>query len=283
MPGSPAFMCHAKRRRAACVSLFSLALLASTAFAGPKVWIFGGDPGDEEHHELYQKNLTSLRKIFSQTYGVAGKDLRIFYGPKEAGYDGVCTKEVMLAELKRAAAATKEKSPVWIILQGHANSIPGGVLFNLPGADASAREIAQALEGSAPETPLVIFAATAASDQYLKPLAAPGRIVVTANSSGDPENQTDYPLALTAALEAKETDADRDGVVSVTELFVACHAQIEAMSAKEGYMIREHSQMDGNGDGRGTRRPAIIDAEPASKTGLRIGGEKTDGPAPGFD
>ena len=283
MPGSRAFMCHAKRRQTACVSLLSSVLLASTAFAGPKVWIFSGDPGDDLHHELYQKNLTSLRKIFTQTYGVSSKDLKIFYGPKDAGYDGVCTKEVLLSELKAAAAATKEKSPVWIILQGHANSIPGGVLFNLPGPDVSAREIGEALEGAVPETPLVIFAATAASEQYLRPLAAPGRIVVTANSGGDPENQTDFPIALTAALESKETDTDHDGVVSVTELFVACHAQIEAMSAKEGYMIREHSQMDGNGDGRATRRPAIIDAEPASKTGLRIGGEKTDGPVPGFD
>ena len=253
------------------------------AFAGPKIWIFGGDPGDEEHHALYQKHLTSLRKIFNTTYGIAAKDLKIFYGPKDAGYDGVCTKEAFLAELKQAAAATREKTPVWIILQGHANSIPGGVLFNLPGADASAREIGEALEGAAPETPMVILATTAASEQYLRPLAAPGRIVITANSSGDPENQTDFPLALTTALEAKETDADHDGVVSVTELFKACHARIEAMCAKEGFMVREHPQMDGNGDGRATRRPAIVDAEPASKTGLRIGGEKTDGPAPGFD
>ncbi|MEK7952130.1 hypothetical protein [Luteolibacter soli] len=283
MPGTPAFMCDAKRRRFARVSLISLSLLASTAFAGPKVWIFGGDPGDEKHHELYQKNLTSLRKIFTTTYGVASKDLKIFYGPKDAGYNGICTKEVLLAELKEAAAATKDKSPVWIIFQGHANSIPGGVLFNIPGPDASAREIAEALEGAVPETPLVIFATTAASEQYLKPLAAPGRIVITANSAGDPENQNDFPIALTAALESKETDTDHDGLVTVTELFKACHAQIEAMCAKEGFMVREHSQMDGNGDGRGTSRPAIIDAEPASKTGLRIGGERTDGPVPGFD
>lgn len=276
-------MCHEKRRPAVCVSLLSLALLASTAFAAPKVWIFGGDPGDELHHQFYQKNLTSLRKVFTQTYGVAAKDLKIFYGPKEAGYDGICTKEVLLAELKQAAVATKEKTPVWIILQGHANSIPGGVLFNLPGADASAREIGEALEGAAAESPLVIFATTAASEQYLRPLAAPGRIVITANSSGDPENQTDFPLALTAALESKETDSDRNGVVSVTELFIACHAKIEAMSTEGGYMIREHPQMDGDGDGRATRRPAIADAEPASKTGLRLGGEKTDGTAPGFD
>ena len=283
MPGSLAFICRAKRRRAAGLSLLSLALLASAALAGPKVWVFCGDPGDEEHHELYQTNLTGLREIFTNAYGVAGGDLKIFYGPKDAGYDGVCSKEAMLAELKQAAAATRDKTPAWIILQGHANSIPGGVVFNLPGPDFSAREIAEALEGAAPETPLVVFAATAASEHYLRPLAAPGRIVITANSPGDPENQTDYPLALTAALAAETTDADRDGVVTVTELFQACHAQIEAMASKGGHMIREHSQMDGNGDGRATRRPAIIDAEPASKTGLRLGGDKSDRSAPGFD
>jgi hypothetical protein len=276
-------MCRANRRRALDASLISSALLASAALAGPKVWIFGGDPGDDEHHELYQENLTILRKVFTKTYGVAGQDLKIFYGPKDAGYDGICTKDAMLAELKQAAVATKDKTPAWIILQGHANSIPGGVLFNLPGPDISAREIAEALEGAAPETPLVFIATTAASEQYLRPLAAPGRIVITANTSGDPENQNDFPIALTAALEAKATDADGDGLVTVTELFKSCHARIEAMAAKDGHMIREHSQMDGNGDGRATRRPAIIDAEPASKTGLRLGGEKSGGPVPGFD
>ncbi len=278
-------MCHAKRRWSAGAWLFSLALLASPVMAGPKVWIFNGDPGDEEHHELYQKNLTELRKSFTKTYGIAAEHVRAFYGPKEAGYEGVCSKEVLLAELKQAAAATKEEKagPVWIVLQGHANSIPGGALFNLPGPDVSPREMAAALEGATPEVPIVIFVTTAASEGFLRPLAAPGRIVITANSPGDPENQNDFSLALAAALEAKGTDADRDGVVTVTELFVACHAQIEAMCAKAGYMIREHSQIDGNGDGRATRRPAIIDAEPASKTGLRIGGETTDSPAPGFD
>lgn len=276
-------MCHAGSRRVALASVFSLVLSVSQVSAGPKVWIFSGNPGDDEHHGIYQEILAGLKNAFTRTYGIPREDLKIFYGPEDAGYDGVCTRETLLAELKRAAAATRDGVPAWIVFQGHANSIPGGVLFNLPGPDVSAREIAEALEGSAPEAPLVIFATTAASERYLKPLAAPGRIVITANSPGDPENRTDFPLALVAALEAKETDADRDGVVSVTELFRACHANIESMAAKAGYMIREHPQMDGNGDGRATRRPAVADAGPASEVGLRPGGAKSGGPAPGFD
>ncbi len=260
------------RLHLAGAAAFVMTCLPSHAAGSPKIWIFNGDPGDEAHHERYEKNLTSLRETLHRTYAVPAADLRIFYGPEETGYHGVCTRETMLAELGEAAAATRDGRPAWIILQGHANSIPGGAVFNLPGPDVSARDMAGALEKADPETALVIFVTTAASERFLRPLAAPGRIVITANSSGDPENETDFPLALAAALEAAGTDADGDGFVSVTEIFKACHAKIESMAAEAGYMIREHAQMDGNGDGRATRRPAAADAGPASEVGLHIGG-----------
>lgn len=249
--------------------------LAPTVFAGSKIWIFNGDPGDEAHHERYQKSLAGYQKTFTTLFKIPASDLRIFYGPRESGYQGLCTKETLLEELKKAAAATREADcdSVWILFQGHANSIPGGSLFNIPGADVSPREIAAALKEASPEKPLVVLATTTASEPFLRPLAAPGRIVITANSAGDPETETDYPVALGEVLAAKETDANQDGFVSATEIFSACDARIEAMYNNRNYIIAEHSQMDGNGDGRGTRRPAPIDGQPASKAGLWIGGD----------
>ncbi len=258
-------------------------VLAPMALAAPKIWMFTGDPGDQEHHQRFEKQLTEWRRIFQRTYGVSAADMKVFYGPLDAGYHGVCTKETLLAELKEAAAATRDGHEVWLIFQGHGNTIPGGALFNLPGPDASAREISEALETASPDTPMVVFVTMAGSENYLRPLAVPGRVVVTANSKGDPENENDFPLAFTAALEERESDLDGDGILSVTELFRACHARIEAMATSKGYMIREHAQMDGNGDGRGSRRPALADAEPASRIGLRIGGGAADGAPPDFD
>lgn len=266
---------------AACLGM--LLLPSAQVLAGPKVWIFNGDPGDELHHERYQKNIVSLRKSFADIYGIPANDVKVFYGPRGEGYDGICSRETLLEELRNINAATRDPaySSVWVILQGHANSIPGGAVFNLPGPDVSAREMADALKDAAADKPLAIIATTAASDAFLKPLSAPGRFVITANSSGDPENEPDYPLALAAALADRSSDTDGDGILSVTELFRASHAKLEAMYAKAGYMIQEHPQLDGNGDGRATRRPALIDADPASKAGLHLGGQKADGP--GFD
>jgi hypothetical protein len=257
----------------------------ASAIASPKIWIFNGDPGDELHHEKYQKMLGDFTKSFSSIYRIPSDDLKIFYGPREAGYEGICNKETLIAELKKAAAATHDAScsSVWIIFQGHSNSIPGGALFNIPGPDISPREIAAALKDAAVEKPLVVFATTTASEPFLRPIAAPGRIVITANSAGDTETETDYPIALAAALGDRKTDANNDGVVSVTEIFTACHSRIESMYNNQNFIIREHSQMDGNGDGRATRRPAAIDAEPGLKVGLRIGGNNDSTGKPGTD
>jgi hypothetical protein len=238
----------------------------------PCVWIFNGTPGDDEHHTFYEKNIARLRKAFTGRFGIPAENITVLYGPKEAGYDGPCTREALLVELTRAAAYTHQPGagPVWLIFQGHANAIAGGANFNLPGPDASARDIGEALKGAAPKAPIVVLATTACSAAFVRPLAAPGRMIIAASTPADPENETEFPEALAMALEAPETDSNRDGMVSVTELFLACHALVQEIYKKQGFMIKEHAQLDGDGDGRGTQRPSPADAEPASLVGLRI-------------
>ena len=38
----------------------------------------------------------------------------------------------------------------------------------------------------------------------------------------------------------------------------------------EKFMVKEHAQLDGNGDGRASQRPSPEDAEPAKAVGLRL-------------
>lgn len=265
------------------ICLIVVSGMVSVANAGAKIWVFAGDPGDEEHHAAYESMLASMRKSFVEIYAIPVEDCRVFYGPAEAGYAGISSRETVLAELGKAAAATHEEacSSVWVFFIGHANSIPGSALFNLPGPDVSPRDVAGALKTASPDKPLVAFLTFTTSDQFMRPLAAPGRIVVAANSAGDEENETDYPVMLAQSLASKSTDTDKDGLVSVTEIFTDCHSRIEGMNTKGGYVIREHGQMDGDGDGRGTNRPAPADAEPGSRVGLHIGGGNTAPGKPG--
>ncbi len=242
----------------------------------PRVLIFNGLPGDEEHHRFFEENLGAIRSALLRRFRLPPERVRVFYGPESAGYEGVATRERVLAELEAAVARARDgdASPVWLIFHGHANRIPGGANLNLPGPDLSSLDLRRAL-GSFPEkTPLVILATTASSADFLKALSAPGRIVIAATGQRDPESETEFPVALAAALDDPETDGDEDGTVTVLELFRACQKRVLEIYESEGFMVREHAQLDGNGDGRGTQRPADEDAEPASRVALLIPGGK---------
>ena len=238
--------------------------------AKPRVWIFNGTPGDDEHHAFYETNLAKLKKTFTERFGIPRERITVLYGPKEAGYDGPCTREALLGEISKAVSATREASPVWLIFQGHANRIPGGANFNLPGRDVTAREIGEALKPAAANARIVAIATTTCAEAFVRPLSAPGRMIIAATTPADPENETEFPEALATALESAGTDSNRDGTVSVAELFLACHAHVQQIYGRGGYMIKEHAQLDGNGDGRATQRPSPADAEPAATVGLRI-------------
>ncbi|MDB6154113.1 MAG: hypothetical protein JWL90_2566 [Chthoniobacteraceae bacterium] len=256
------------------LALIWMLATGAAAFAQetPRVWIFNGTPGDDEHHVFYEKNIARLRTTFINRFGIPAQNLTVLYGPKDAGYDGPCTRETLLAELAKVAAHTKEPNaaPVWLVFQGHANPIPGGANFNLPGPDASARDIGEALRTAAPKASIVVLATTACSAAFVRPLSGPGRLIIAASTPADPENETEFPEALANALQAPATDANHDGTVSVTELFLACHGQVQRIYESQGFMIKEHAQLDGNGDGRATQRPSPADAEPAALVGLRI-------------
>lgn len=243
----------------------------------PRVWIFNGTPGDDEHHQFYEQNIASLRKSLTERFALPSDHITVLYGPRSAGYDGPCTREAMLAELAKIVAHTLQPNagPVWIIMEGHANLIAGGAMFNLPGPDLTLREIADVLKECSTKTPLVMLNTTTASADMVRLLSAPGRFIITATSPGDVESETEFPRSLAAVLAADASDTNRDGVLSLTELFLATNAHVLAAYEKDKWIVKEHAQLDGNGDGKATQRPAVEDAEPANRIGLAPGGGKT--------
>jgi hypothetical protein len=244
--------------------------------APPRVWIFNGIPGDDVHHEFYEQNLASLRKSLTDRFAVPADRVTVLYGPENAGYSGPCTREALLAELAKVTTHTKTpgEGPAWLIFQGHANAITGGAMYNLPGPDLSLREIGEALKDCAPEVPLVILGTTTVSADFVKRLSGPGRFVITATTAGDKENETEFPLALAQSLAAPASDTNHDGLLSLTELFLATNAAVLALYEEGSYVVKEHAQLDGNGDGKATQRPAPEDAGPASRIGLAVGAGK---------
>ncbi len=234
------------------------------------VWIFNGTPGDDEHHALYEKKLGRMRKALTERLGVPVGNLKIFYGPKSAGYDGVCTRENLMAEVGKAVAAASAEQPVWLFFAGHSNPTAAGANFNTPGADVNSRELRDAFARTKADAKLAILFTTSSSGRFMRWLAGPGRMVVTATLENEEDNETEYPHVLAGVLENAESDQDHDGKLTLTEIFNACNAGVKAVYDSGGFMQRERAMLDGNGDKRGTQRPAREDANVASTIAFTI-------------
>ena len=116
---------------------------------------------------------------------------------------------------------------------GHANEREGHAYLHLPGPDLRDDELAALFNGIACREQ-VFWMTTAASGRFLPALSAKGRVVITATTGDQENNETEFPQALAevSLLASKELDADKDGKVSVWELFVrtsqAATARFEA-------------------------------------------------------
>lgn len=235
--------------------------------SSPHVWIFNGIPGDDPHLQFFEKNLTELKKTWISRFQVKEENLHVYFGPQNAGYTGICSRENILAACKDITAQTKREpdTPVILIFLGHANKYPGGAMFNIPGPDLSARELGQALAETDPRCPMTVFFTTTAAEPFMKHLARPNRMIVTASRTADDECETEYPTAFLAALNSESSDANVDGKLSLLELHLATRARVLQIYEQGKFMVKETALLDGDGDGRGTQRPAALDADPAAQ------------------
>jgi hypothetical protein len=254
-----------------CSLTVTLLLAASCiAVAAPAtethVWIFAGLPGDDEHHADFVKTLAALKATFTTQFGIPAEQLTLYYGPKDAGYAGPATRENILGACQQISAITHQSPQAqhWIVFIGHAHAIKGGAQLNLPGPDLNSIDLAKAFSTCAPAAALTFYFTHTASAPFLRPLAAPGRMIITATAPGNIENETEFPAALAEALEASGTDANKDGKIDVFEVFQATRERVLRRYKRESLIIREVALLDGDGDGRGTQRPAEQDAKPAA-------------------
>jgi hypothetical protein len=149
------------------------------------------------------------------------------------------------------SAETKEGTePLWLVLIGHGTATAGDAKFNLRGDDVPA---AQLVEWLAPfKRPVVVVCGFSSSGAFVKPLAAPGRIVVTATRSGSEIQFARFGGYLAETIGDAAGDLDKDGQTSLLEAFVAASRKTADFYKNEGRLATEHALLDDNGDGAGT-------------------------------
>ena len=200
----------------------------------------GGEPAYAKQFDEWTKELSGL---LAERFGFDSRNVRV-----------LSDKSATAEEVKRTFATLKSQfdanNVLFVFLIGHGSFDGKESKFNLVGPDLSASEY-NVLLSSLPSRRVVVFNMASASGEFIKSLAAKGRIVITATRNGQETNATRFAGFFISALSAADADTDQDGHVSVLEAFVYASRLTGDFYKRAGRLATEHALIDDNGDGVG--------------------------------
>jgi len=220
--------------------------LAIACFAAAPCWagdqyalVVSGASGGEAYAKKYEGWRTSLVKTL-KSFGYADDHIvAVAEAPRDRIHDAMQSLRARL---------TKEDL-LFVALIGHGTADADVAKFNLVGPDMTARDWADLLK---PIDGRVIFVdMTAASFPFLRQLARPGRIVITATDSTAQEFETVFPEFFIKAFTDPAADGDKDGRVSIFEAFLYASANVRTWFDRQGRLPTERALLDDDGDGVG--------------------------------
>lgn len=239
---------------------------ASTSVAAApgikRALIVCGLSGDADHHTLFAETIGKLHEGLSKHQGFAASDIQILFGDEPLDADTELIRSSTrstAAELQKAAAAlrqsAKPEDTLWVILLGHSHFDGRHSWLNLPGPDIHEDDLGK-LFHDLPFREQVFLLTTPTSGLLIKPFSAKGRVVITSTEDALESNETEFPHLLARVLaeppSSKEFDVDRDGKVTLLDLYLTVCRNVAQQYLDGELLATEHPLVDDNGDGRGT-------------------------------
>src|SRR5215213_6478809 len=205
------------------------------------VVIINGAGGEAVYAKQFEEWTGQLSSVLSSRFGFEKSQVTVLEG---------ATSE----DVKRTFTALKSQldanNILFFFLIGHGSFDGKESKFNLVGPDLSASEY-NVLLSTLPTRRVVVFNMASASGEFIKSLAAKGRIVITATRNGQETNATRFAGFFIAALNAPDADTDQDGHTSVLETFIYANRLTADFYKRAGRLASEHALLDDNGDGVG--------------------------------
>lgn len=233
------------------LSLAALLCPATTASAqtGQRfALLVEGAAGDQAHADLQRRLLETLAARFSGDYKLDAQHLTVLASQPKPG-EGKSTAVDVKAAIAKFAAAAKPLDTTFILLLGHGSFDGTDAKFNLVGPDLTAGEWSNLLKDVAGK--VVFVNTTPSSSPFLKALAGPNRITITATDQPAQKYDTVFADAFVQALAASTADLDKDNRVSMWEAFAYASRLVRQTYEQKGLLQPEHSALDDDGDGTG--------------------------------
>jgi len=202
--------------------------------------IINGPGGEAVYAKQFEEWTGQLSSVLADRYGFDEKHI---IKPRATAEEVKSVFETLKTQLVT-------NNVLFVFLIGHGSYDGKESKFNLIGPDLAASEY-NTLLSSLPTKRVVVFNMSSASGEFIKSLAAKGRIVVTATRNGQETNATRFTGFFISALSATDADTDQDGHTSVLEAFVYANRLTADFYKRGGRLATEHALLDDNGDGVG--------------------------------
>ena len=212
--------------------------------------ILSGASGDEEFAKRFKGWTAELRRALVERFGFDEARVTVLSEAPEGARALRATAEEVRRAFQTLRASAGPESTVFVFLIGHGTFDGRQAKFSLVGPDLAAADYAELLGGLNARR-VVVFNMASASGEFIKPLSARGRVVVTATRSGQEQNATRFPEHFIAALGSRDADADQNGRVSVLEAFDYAARLTAEQYKRAGRLATEHALLDDSGDGVG--------------------------------
>lgn len=233
--------------RVAVLSLAVAVLAARTEGADRFALIVSGASGGSQYAQRYDAWRDQLLSILRDQFGYPADHIQVLSDSASPGTKR-STRENVRSSLDLLRQQAKADDVLLVILIGHGSTGDAeDSKFNLVGPDLSAREWADMLK---PVAARIVFVDTSGgSFPFLKTLAAPGRIVLTATNSPGQVFEAVFADFFIRALGDQAADVDKNQKVSIQEAFDFANAGVKGWFAEKGQVATEHAALDDSGHG----------------------------------
>ena len=244
-PGGDIENCQQLEFSVTAIFITLLLILASPSQAAQRNFLIvtsgiGGEPVYSEKFAQWSKTMIDAAV---DRLGIPRQ--RIVY-LAEAGTDGAdaeSRKSELNFAIDRFASTAEADDAIFLLLIGHGTARGERLLFNLPGPDLSATELAAMLERHR-DIRWIIVNGAPSSGPFIQALSGPNRIVITATASAAERYHTVFPEHFIGAYAEPGADSDKNGRVSVLEAFSFARREVERSYDEAATLQSEHAVID---------------------------------------
>ena len=241
--------------------IFILFLSLEIATAERFAVLISGLGGSEEYQEKFQRYLYETRKALVEKFAFAEKNVIVLAGSssqKDEFVNDISTAENIKKHFSELAQITTSQDEVYIFLFGHGSYDGKNAMLNIPRKDLKDADYAE-LTANLKAGKIIFINTASSSGPFIAQISAPNRIVITATKSGTERIETTFPRYLLDAMQNDLADRDKNGELSVLELFSYASERTASFYEKENHIATEHPLLEDTGDGQAFRSQDLAD------------------------